>query len=154
MSETADLILTRTLRAPRAALWRCWTERDLLIQWFCPAPWRVAEARIDLRPGGAFDTDMRGPGEGEAHATRGCFLVVEPQSRLVFTDCLTAGFQPAANPFMTAEVLFEDAPGGGTHYIARAQHKDAATRDQHAAMGFEPGWGAAADQLDALALSL
>lgn len=43
------LRLERTLAAPRAAVWRCWTEPDLIQQWFCPLPWRVTEVRADLR---------------------------------------------------------------------------------------------------------
>ena len=49
MTQTADptggereLVLNRLLKAPRAALWRCWTEPALLKQWFCPAPWTIA----------------------------------------------------------------------------------------------------------------
>ena len=32
------LTLERTLAAPRAAVWRCWTDPELLKQWFCPKP--------------------------------------------------------------------------------------------------------------------
>jgi uncharacterized protein YndB with AHSA1/START domain len=39
-------------------------------------------------------------------------------------------------------------------YTARSLHKDDADRAQHQAMGFEEGWGAAADQLVALVKSL
>jgi uncharacterized protein YndB with AHSA1/START domain len=56
-----DLVLTRVLDAPRDKVWRCWVEPELLKQWFCPKPWYVSEARIDLRPGGEFYTVMNGP---------------------------------------------------------------------------------------------
>lgn len=55
------LRLVRTLTAPRAAVWRCWTEPELLQQWFCPQPWTVPEADFDLRPGGRMNTVMAGP---------------------------------------------------------------------------------------------
>jgi uncharacterized protein YndB with AHSA1/START domain len=45
------LTLERTLAAPRAAVWRCWTEPELIKQWFCPVPWRATEVQADLRPG-------------------------------------------------------------------------------------------------------
>ncbi len=62
MTEAAhSLVLTRVLDAPRDKLWRCWAEPELLKQWFCPKPWYVSEARIDLRPGGEFFTLMNGP---------------------------------------------------------------------------------------------
>ena len=40
------LTLDRVLDAPVAALWRCWSEPDLLKQWFCPKPSYVSEARM------------------------------------------------------------------------------------------------------------
>ena len=61
MTDTHDLILERNLDAPRDKLWRCWTEPELLQQWFCPKPWYVTDARIDLQPGGEFFTVMNGP---------------------------------------------------------------------------------------------
>ena len=65
MTDAANgLVLTRVLDAPRDKLWRCWVEPELLKQWFCPKPWYVSEARIDLRPGGEFFTLMNGP-DGE-----------------------------------------------------------------------------------------
>lgn len=58
---THELVLDRVLDAPRAALWRCWTEPELLKQWFCPKPWFVSDVRMDLRPGGEFFALMSGP---------------------------------------------------------------------------------------------
>jgi uncharacterized protein YndB with AHSA1/START domain len=41
--------------------------------------------------------------------------------------------------------------GDGTRYTARARHWDDKAMKSHAEMGFEPGWGAAADQLGEVA---
>lgn len=158
MDDTAfDLEFSRRLRAPRGAVWRCWTEPALLQQWFCPRPWSVSECRIDLRPGGRFDTVFLGP-EGERHDNVGIWLDVVAPERLVFTSALTEGWRPAAPatgmPPLSIVVTFREGAGGGTVYAARALHADAAGRDAHAAMGFELGWSLAADQLEALALTL
>ena len=79
----ADLTLsvTRTLDAPRDAVWRCWTEGDLLRRWFCPAPWTVPVADLDPRPGGRMNVTMAGPG-GERVEGVGCYLEVAPGERL------------------------------------------------------------------------
>lgn len=147
-----DLRLERTVDVPVAAVWRCWTEPHLLEQWFCPKPWRVEDVVLELRPGGAFNTTMLGP-DGERSPMRGCVLHVEPERRLVFTDALTAGWRPSAEPFFTGIVTL--APDGdGTHYVAIARHASAETRQRHSDMGFEDGWGAALDQLLALARTL
>ena len=49
-----DLVLDRVVQAPRAKIWRAWTETALLKQWFCPLPWTVSEMEVDLKPGGVF----------------------------------------------------------------------------------------------------
>jgi uncharacterized protein YndB with AHSA1/START domain len=152
-NEAHDLVLTRTLDAPRDKLWRCWTEPELLKQWFCPKPWYVSEARIDLRPGGEFFTVMNGP-DGEQFDNPGVFLAVDPQRRLVTTDAFRPGWRPSDRAFMVAEMRFEDAGDGKTHYTARAMHWNTEARREHEEMGFHDGWGRAADQLEALAKTL
>ena len=152
MTDDRALVLARLMKAPRAALWRCWTEPALLEQWFCPPPWRVSKAEIELRPGGRFFTVMNGP-NGEIVDNVGVYLEVVPRERLVFTDAFAQAWEPSQKPFMTATITLEDAPGG-TRYVARAAHWSAADRKAHEDMGFEQGWGVAADQLEALAAAL
>ncbi len=148
-----SLRIERVLRAPRAAVWRCWTEPELLQQWFCPAPWRVTRAEIDLRPGGRLFAQMEGP-QGQQGPLAGVWLEVVPGERLVFTDAFTRAWRPSAKAFMVGDVTLSDAPGGATRYEALARHWNAEDRHTHEAMGFEAGWNAAADQLEALARSL
>lgn len=148
-----SLRIERVLRAPRAAVWRCWTEPDLLMQWFCPRPWRVTRAEIELRPGGRFFAQMEGP-EGQQGPMSGVWLDLVPGERLVFTDAFTSAWQPSAKAFMVGEVTLSDAPGGGTRYLAVARHWNAEDRKTHEDMGFDAGWNAAADQLEALARTL
>lgn len=151
--DNNSLTLTRVLDAPRAAIWRCWTEPELLKQWFCPKPWYVSEAHLDLRPGGEFYSLMNGP-NGEQHGNPGVFLDVVPEERLVFTDAFSSAWQPSGKAFMVADVIFADAGNGKTHYVATARHWSEEDRKAHEEMGFHPGWNAAADQLEALAKTL
>lgn len=148
-----ELVLDRVLDAPRAALWRCWTEPELLKQWFCPRPWFVSETRMDLRPGGEFFALMNGP-DGEQFGEPGVFLEVVEGERIVFTDALRPGWVPSGRAFMVADVRFEDAGDGKTRYRARATHWSAEARKEHEDMGFHEGWNQAADQLVELARSL
>ena len=152
MAEDPHLSITRRIAAPRSAVWRCWTEPALLMQWYCPKPWQVTEAEIDLRPGGRMSVVMAGP-EGERIDAPGMMLEVVPGERLVFTDAMTAGFIPAGEPFMVGHVTLTD-DGDGTRMVWGARHWTTQARDRHLAMGYEAGWNAAADQLDALAQSL
>lgn len=150
-----DLVLERTVDVAPSFVWDAWTQADLLKQWFCPKPWQTVDAQIDLVPGGVFRTVMRGP-DGTEFANAGCYLAVVPGRRLVWTGALGPGYRPQAlgpaMPFtMTAIIDIEPTSSGGTRYTATVLHADVASREQHEAMGFHAGWGAAFDQLVALA---
>ena len=148
-----DLVISRLLRAPRATVWRAWTEPALLKQWWCPQPWTTEVRAFDLRPGGAFHTFMSGP-DGGTSDNPGSFLEVVPQERLVFTSMLVGGWRPGT-PWMgfTAIITFADE-GGGTRYTATVMHPDEATRNRHEELGFFDGWNTCISQLEAFAQQL
>jgi uncharacterized protein YndB with AHSA1/START domain len=143
-----DLILDRTIDVPPELIWMAWTQPEHLKHWFCPKPWMVTQAEVDLRPGGIFKFHMRGP-EGEASDHEGCYLEVVPNQKLVWTIALLAGFRPAPVtdfPSFTATLtLIPQA--AGTRYIATVCHRDEAARQKHEAMGFNEGWATCLNQL-------
>jgi uncharacterized protein YndB with AHSA1/START domain len=143
-----QLVLDRLLDAPRDKIWRCWTEPALLMQWFCPLPWKVTEARMDVRPGGASFMVMEGP-EGQRFPNAGQYLEIRKNEKLVFTDAFVGDWEPSEKPFFTGIITLTDA-GGGTRYLARALHWSEADCHTHREMGFHEGWGKATDQLEAL----
>ncbi len=147
-----DLELVRELAVSPDRIWRAWTEPDLLRQWWCPKPWTVSRAVIEPRPGGRFMTVMVDP-DGSEYPNEGCFLAIEPQRRIVFTDALSEGWRPKPEPFMTAEITIEPTETGA-RYTARVQHRDAADRKKHEEMGFFGGWATAIGQLETLAKDL
>jgi uncharacterized protein YndB with AHSA1/START domain len=152
-AEAHDLVITRTLRAPRQALWRAWTDPELLKQWWCPKPWTTEVHAFDLRPGGAFHTFMRGP-DGGTSDNPGCFLDIVPEARIAFTSMLTGGWRPQV-PWLgfTAVITMAD-DDAGCRYEARVMHPDAATRERHEALGFFDGWNICITQLDEFAAAL
>ena len=150
-----DLVLTRLIDAPAATLYRCWTDPELMKQWFVPKPWTIARVELDLRPGGGSLVVMRDP-DGKEYPNAGVYLEVVPERKLVFTDAYTAGWVPTEKPFMTAIVTFEPEGPASQHTrsTALARHWTEEARQQHEAMGFHTGWGICADQLAALAATL
>jgi uncharacterized protein YndB with AHSA1/START domain len=150
-----DLVLERTIPVPPERVWAAWTQPDLLMQWFTPAPWKTVAVDIDLRPGGRCVTTMESP-EGDRYPNAGCYLQVEPNRLLVFTSVMTEDFRPvtpsngAGDLAFTARIELAEAPDRGTHYRALAMHAQEDDCRQHADMGFADGWGAALDQLVAL----
>ena len=143
-----ELSITRLIDAPVDAVWRAWTGDTGA--WFCPRPWTAEFVTQDLRTGGRSEIVMRGPA-GEENRLEGVYLEVIPGRRIVSTDAFTAGWHPAG-PFMLRIDDFAEEDGK-TRYTATARHWTQEARDNHAAMGFEAGWNAATDQLEAIALT-
>jgi uncharacterized protein YndB with AHSA1/START domain len=141
-----DLVLERDIDVPAELVWKVWTTPEHIKPWFCPKPWEVTKCEIDLRPGGAFNTTMRGP-DGQEFPNSGCYLEVVPMKRLVFTDTLEPGFRPSANPFFTAVLELTPTGKESTHYKAIAIHKDADGAKKHEEMGFHDGWGTVVKQM-------
>ena len=149
-----ELSVTRIVDAPRAAVWRCWTEPELLKQWYCPKPWYVSVVEQDIRPGGASFMIFNGP-NGEEQRLPGQFLEVAQGQRLVFTDAFVGDWAPGASkPFMVGFVELEDASAEQTRMVWGARHWSEEDREAPLAMGFEQGWNAAVDQLNELARTL
>lgn len=148
-----ELILSRIIDAPRSAVYRCWTEPELMKQWFTPRPYTTPVVEVDVRPGGANFILMKSP-DGQEIPNRGIYLEVVPNERLVFTDAYTQAWVPSAKPFMTAILTFEDAGANQTRYTATVRHWSAEDCEAHKTMGFHEGWGKATDQLEAVAKTL
>lgn len=148
-----DLRFERTVSCAPSRLWKGWTDPKILKLWFCPQPWKVTEAAIDLRPGGAFQTVMEGP-EGERQENTGCYLEVVPEKRLIWTGALLPDFRPARAPaggfIFTAVIELIPLADEQTLYRATVMHRTPEERELHLKMGFEIGWGLALDQLLAL----
>jgi len=151
-SSDRELVITRLINAPRKMVFKAWTEPELLKQWFAPLPFTTPVAELDVRPDGANLIVMRGP-NGTDMPNRSVYLEVVANERLVFTDAYTKAWEPAAKPFMTVVLTFEDA-GGKIKYTARVLHWTVADRETHEKMGFHQGWDQCADQLAALVAKL
>ena len=106
--------------------------------------------KILISGGGRCNFTMRGP-DGQEDPNEGVYLEVVPGRRLTFTDAFSEGFVPKAGaPFMVATIELEPLAGGKTKYTATARHWTKETAEQHKQVGFFEGWGACADQLNAL----
>ncbi len=78
-------VIWRTFDAPRERLWKAWTERDRLMQWFGPKGFKMPVAKMDFRPGGIFHYCLRSP---DGHEMWGKFAyreIVAPE-RIVLVN--------------------------------------------------------------------
>ncbi len=145
--DKSELTISRFINAPPALVWKAWTTPEHLAKWWIPAPIECRVLKLDIRPGGAFETQMReGCGDFQPHLDA-CFLEVVPEARLVWTTVLREGWKPV-EPWLalTAIIAFEPE-GSGTRYSSRVMHRSEKEARNHDEMGFQEGWGTAIGQL-------
>jgi uncharacterized protein YndB with AHSA1/START domain len=147
-----DLDLSRIIKAPRSVIWKAWTDPRSFEQWWVPAPARCKVLEMEVRAGGTLVTHLSENGADFAPHMAGCFLAVDAQERLVFTNALLRGFRPAEAPFlyMTASITLKDHPQG-TEYRVHVMHRNSGDRNMHKDLGFHDGWGTVTAQLATLA---
>jgi uncharacterized protein YndB with AHSA1/START domain len=104
---TYDMVLTRIFDAPVEAVWKAWTESDLVKRWWGPAGFTAPVAEMDVRVGGTSLVCMRAPAEfgGGDMYNIWTYSTVEPGARLEFvqrfsdehrTPARSGGPRPAA----------------------------------------------------------
>ncbi len=151
IDPSLDLVLERVIDVKPELVWKAWTQPEHIKKWFTPAPWKTVDCKIDLRPGGAFETTMESP-EGEQFPNAGCYLEIVENRKLVWTSALLPGFRPNARPENGIGLLFTgiiliEPHARGSQYTAIAMHSIPEDCRRHDSMGFHEGWGKALDQL-------
>ncbi len=59
-----EIIITRMFDAPRALVFKAWTDPRHVARWWGPKGVTNPVCELDVRPGGAIRIDMRGADEG------------------------------------------------------------------------------------------
>lgn len=144
----AGLVISRTIAAPRAAVFAAWTNPDYLQAWWGPACFTNPVVQIDPTPGGAIYIEMCGP-DGTIYPMSGEVLEVDTPSRFVFLSAaLDADRQPMFTVKTTVELVDKN---GKTELLMRANvveiFTDAAA---HCLEGMPEGWSQSLDRLATL----
>ena len=77
-----DFVISRDFDAPRDLVWRAWTEREHLMQWWGPKEATVIACNVDLRPGGIMHFALRMP-DGLELWGKWTFREIVPPEKLV-----------------------------------------------------------------------
>jgi len=80
-----DIVITRNFDAPRALVWKAWTEPEGMMRWWGPKNFTAPVSEIDLRVGGKYLSCMRGP-DGKDYWSTGIYREIVPRERLAVTD--------------------------------------------------------------------
>jgi uncharacterized protein YndB with AHSA1/START domain len=133
-----DVTIRRTFDAPRERVWEAWTDPEQVAQWWGPHGFTVPHCELDVRPGGSFHIDMRGP-DGTIYPDSGVFHEIEEPARLVATS---RAFEDEGGTYqleVRETVTFEDR-GGETELTLRAEVITATPEVADALGGMEAGW--------------
>lgn len=80
-----ELIITRSLNAPRRLLWQAWSDPEMITKWWGPRGFTSPYARNDFRVGGKYLNCMRSP-EGQDYWSTGTYQEIIPMKKIVCTD--------------------------------------------------------------------
>src|SRR5215510_8030406 len=83
-STQHELVITRTFDAPRALVFRAWTQPEHMVRWMGPFDYTCLGAKMDLRIGGAYRVGIRSP-QGKESWMRGNYREIVAPERLVFS---------------------------------------------------------------------
>jgi len=133
----SDFVISRVFDAPRAYVWRCFTEVEHLKQWWGPKGVTIAKAKVDFRVGGSFHYAMQPPG-GDLMWGKMAYREIAPQDRVVFINSFSdeAGgvtrhpLAPGWPLQMLSTFTFEDVPGGKTKFTVRWSPYEATPEEQ------------------------
>ena len=132
------LILRRVYDAPPARVFKAWTTKDELSEWYSAASdFIIHSIDIDLRVGGAMRA-VFGPKSGPPIVELDEYLEVVPDKRLVFDVTLTREDTFLSKTRVTVE--FRDIGGGKTEVVLTDVGDDAWEHAQ--------GWRPALDLLE------
>jgi uncharacterized protein YndB with AHSA1/START domain len=78
-------VISRTFDAPRELVWKAWTERKRLMEWFGPKGLTMPAAKMELWPGGTFHYCLCSPDGNEMWGKFTYRQIVAPE-RLVLVS--------------------------------------------------------------------
>lgn len=125
-----EVIITRLVAAPRAAVFAAWTDPAQLPAWFGPDGFALTTHAIDIRPGGEWRFDMTGP-DGTRWGNRMLFLRLEPPRLIEVLHGADRNDDPGAFRML---VTLDEQANGKTIVTLRQMHPNRAQRD--AVIGF------------------
>jgi uncharacterized protein YndB with AHSA1/START domain len=162
MSGSDDLVISRTLAAPRDLVWKAWTEPERLAQWWGPKGCTIRVAKLDVRPGGMFHYAMQFKPDHDIWG-RFVYREIESPERLVFVNSFsdaTGGITRAPFPQLgdswpleILNTLTLTEQGGQTTLTLRGSPINTTDEEHKAFVGMlasmQQGWSGTFEKLEA-----
>jgi uncharacterized protein YndB with AHSA1/START domain len=142
MPSDREVVMTRVFDAPRALLWKAYTDPSLIQKWWGPRRYSTVVEKMDVRPGGVWRIVNRGV-DGAEYWFNGVFSEVVKPERLV----RTFEFEGAPGHIMVETTTFDELEGK-TNVTVTSLFKTKEDRDGMVASGMRDG---ATESMDRLA---
>src|SRR6202167_4958286 len=123
-NEKERMVITRIFDAPRALVWKAWTDPQYVMQWRGPKGFTSPVCKIDFRVGGKFLCCMKSP-DGQEGWNAGEYHEIVPLEKIVYSmyfadsqgnkvDPAELGIEHEAIDDARDVVIFEDYGNGQT----------------------------------------
>jgi len=150
LPNDTDILVVRTLNAPREMVWRCFHTPEFVTQWLLgPGDWSMPLCEIDARPGGTFRY-MWAHADGRTMKMSGTYVEVSPPGKTVHIENFDEDWAGAPTQVTT---LFDEA-GSVTIVTMTIRFESLDARDGARATGMTDGMEAGCARLDSLLAEL
>ena len=141
MPSDREVKVMRSFRAPRALVFKAYTEPALVRQWMLGPPgWSMPVCEMDVRVGGKYSWRWRSDTEDKEFGFKGTFREVQPPSKIVHTEAYdpgsVGGEYPDGEAIITTSFTEE---GGVTTVTTLMDFGSKAARDNAMSTGMTDG---------------
>lgn len=131
--------VVRSFRAPRALVWRTYTEPALVKRWLLGPPgWTMPVCEMDVRVGGKYTWRWKSDEDGKEFGFSGVYREVDAPNRVVNSETFDPG--EVGGEMGTALVTVEFVESAGvTNMISLIEYPSREVRDAAVATGMTDG---------------
>lgn len=146
--EAATMFIMRVFAAEVSAVWKHFSEKELLDSWWAPKPWKCETKSLDFSEGGVWQYAMAGP-EGERHHAGVRYSEIMFHRSIAWSDYFSdsAGNIDTDKPVVDWLIGFTGVQEG-TKLTVNLHFKSTAELEKILNFGFAEGFSAGLDNLE------
>jgi uncharacterized protein YndB with AHSA1/START domain len=131
-ANAGEFTISRTYDAPRELVFECMVTPEHLTHFWGPVgvSTPLEKIKVDLKPGGVFDTVMVNDADGSEYPSHGVYVEIDEPSKLVWSE-------PDVEGGMTTSLTFKDLGDGRTEVLIHQTNVPEMYRSPEALAGFE-----------------
>ena len=131
-----ECVITREFDAPRALVFKAFTDPELVPQWWGPRRLSTLVDKLDAKSGGQWRFINRDP-DGNEYGFHGVYHEILAPERII--DTFEFEGLPEAGHVCLETLTLEELPGGRTRLTAQSVFQSVADRDGMLQSGMEEG---------------